>query len=82
MEAYLHRRGKPLWVFEWCEIEGNFIHTTRYKKTYAILADHFKPFWVGLCVTQGNKDIWVTVESELKADYIEFENGGKYYFPR
>lgn len=77
--AWLHRRGKPTWVFQPSQRYGELIHTTRSGTVYAILAGHKhgKPFWVArLC-----DGAWCTVERELRATSIDFEHAGDYVFP-
>jgi hypothetical protein len=77
--AWLHRRGKSTWMFEPSQYYGELVHITRRGTVYAILAGHKygKPFWVArLC-----DGAWCTVERELRARSIEFEDAGEYVFP-
>jgi hypothetical protein len=77
--AWLHRRGKSTWMFEPSQRYGELVHITRNGTVYAILAGHKhgKPFWVArLC-----DGAWCTVERELRARSIEFEDAGDYVFP-
>lgn len=88
MKVYLHRRNKALWIFEPSPKYGRLVHTTRYGTVYAIFWDIqqyvSKPVWIGLRIPHfyDKGDSWVTVEREIRADYLEFENGAKYYFPK
>ena len=50
--AWLHRNGKPTWMFEPSQEYGELVHITRSGAVYAIIAGHRygKPFWVArLC---------------------------------
>jgi hypothetical protein len=80
MTAWLHRRGKPSWMFEPSQRYGELVHITRKGTVYAIFADHKygKPFWVGRLVD----GVWITVEDHLSAHSIEFDGAGVYTFQR
>lgn len=83
MNAWLHRRGKPTWLFTANQAHGELVHRTLYGGLYAIFANHKKgrPFWVGRCVVDaGGRITWVNCTAELRAQSIEFENAGIYTF--
>jgi len=76
--AVLIRRDRAPWAFTYSPIYGELVRCTR-SNVYAILhTPHSKPFWVAR--RQGS--VWLTVESALRADRIEFDNGGVYVFPK
>jgi hypothetical protein len=80
MTAWLHRRGKPSWMFTPSQQYGELVHITNRGTVYAIFADHQhgKPFWVGrLCGS-----VWITVEDQLSAHSIEFDGAGVYTFQK
>jgi hypothetical protein len=82
MKAWLHRRQKSTWVFEWSSEHDAFVHTTSRGTTYLIKRDHWKPFWVGrISQSPSGARVCYTCENELRATFIDFENGGRYYFP-
>lgn len=78
--AWLHRRGKPTWMFEPSKVFDELVHITAKGTAYAIIADHkrSKPFWVGRLIGTA----WCTCERELRARSIEFESTGEYIFPK
>jgi hypothetical protein len=84
MKAWLHRRGKPSWQFDWCESRERFIHRSRRRTLYAIFSDApHKPFWIGrLAMNESNRACWITVEDRLCAHSIEFDDAGVYTFPK
>jgi hypothetical protein len=82
--AWLHRRRKSTWMFEPSQVYGELVHVTRSGTVYAIMAGHKcgKPFWVARLKDDGKGSrSWVTVEAELRARSIEFEDAGEYVFP-
>jgi hypothetical protein len=82
MKAWLHRRQKSIWVFEWSDKYQAFVHTTSRGTMYAILRDQYKPFWIGRLFPDANDSMSaVKCEDHLRATFIDFENGGRYYFP-
>ena len=82
--AWLHRRGRPTWMFEPSAKYGLLVHATALGTIYAIIAEpmHCKPFWIGrLCDSiDGQSQFLATCESELRARSIEFEGAGTYTF--
>jgi hypothetical protein len=77
--AWLHRKGKPTWLFRPDPRYGQLSHTTRAGTVYLIEPGLHsgKPFWIGQV---SGKTIF-TVERELRSQEIEFANGGRYIFP-
>ena len=77
--AWLHRKGHRSWLFERSERYGDLVHITRNGTIYAIGSRlrYGKP----LCVERLRNGTWSSVERQLKAVSIEFENGGYYWFP-
>ncbi len=81
--ATLIRKGtSKLWEFVREEDCGELIYRTR-ENIYGILPgmDCGKPCWIGKVVMNAGKDVWITVEAELRAERITFECGGVYIFP-
>lgn len=78
--ARLHRKGKATWIFSPVARYGELVHVTNKGTVYAILSDHKcgKPFWIGRLM--GNA--WCTVERDLRATEIVFDDGGTYTFPK
>ena len=78
--ALLHRGDKAPWKFDVLDGHDFPTHQTRAGNTYAILTGHDagKPFWVARLINQRS---WVTVEREVGATSIEFENGSRFIFP-
>lgn len=77
--AWLHRRGKPTWMFRPDPRYRSLSHTTRSGTVYLIMpgVHEGKPFWIG----QVEGDTVFTVEKHLRSREIEFSNGGRYIFP-
>jgi hypothetical protein len=82
--ALLHRKGKATWEFVPDPRYGKLIHVTRCGNIYAIIPglECGKPFWIALRCPQGDKFVWCTVEADIRAESIEFGNGGRYIFPK
>lgn len=77
-KAVLVRRDRTPWTFTYSPVYRTWVRRTR-SNVYAILGEPVsKPFWVAR--RQGL--IWLTAEAELRADRIEFDNGGVYIFPK
>lgn len=83
-KAWLHFMGKVrVWEFAWEHEAQAFCHTTRRGNEYRIIFEPpfaFKPIWIGR-VSPGGKHLY-TVERQLRASDIEFENGGRWVFPK
>ncbi len=77
--AWLHRKGKPTWLFRPDPRYRRLSHTTKAGTVYLIeSALHSgKPFWIGRVA---GKTVF-TSEREIRAKEIEFANGGRYIFP-
>lgn len=78
--ARLNRGDKAPWDFV---LEDGWpfpTHKTRAGNIYAILSDHKagKPFWIARFIP--DQRAWVTVEREIGAISIEFENGNVFLF--
>lgn len=84
-KAWLHmkdsRAGFRVWEFDQFNGECSLKHKTSRGNTYIIMHDtgYTKPFWIGKLIP--NSLCWVTVENQLRATSIEFENGAEYIFP-
>ena len=77
-KAVLVRHNRTPWTFTYSPVYGALIHRTR-NSVYAILhTAHSKPFWVARLQAPA----WLTVEAELRAERIVFDNGGVYIFPK
>lgn len=77
--AWLHRRHRPTMLFKPHALSGRLVHKTRYGTIYAIFSglEYGKPLWIArLCAGS-----WVTWESRLSAERIEFSSGAYYLFP-
>jgi hypothetical protein len=82
--AWLHRRQRPTWMFEPSKLYGRLVHKTNKGTVYAIMQGIYigKPFWVArLSIDGSGRQSWFTVEAELQATSIEFEDAGIYTFP-
>ena len=77
--AWVHRRGKPTWLFRPDPVHRALSHKTRSGTVYLIMVGVVigKPFWIG----RVHHNIVFTVEKEIRARDIEFSNGGRYIFP-
>jgi len=83
--AWLHRRGRKTWLFELPSeyvghlYSGHLMYRTNKGTIYAIIDGHCygKPYWIGRLI----ENAWCTYERILRAESIEFENGGRYIFP-
>lgn len=75
MKITLYRRGgKPPWVFE-RDQDGDYVHfekTNIYRLFFDFEGEIIKPVWVGRMIETINGVSWITVEREIRADYIEF----------
>lgn len=83
MKAWLFRKKGPAWEFT-SEFSGSFYHKTKKGTDYAI---HYgpscgKPLWVARLIKNSTGTCWITVESELQAQCIKFENGDEYWFSK
>lgn len=78
--ATLLREGKPSWRFEFDSDFNELIHRTKKGNVYAILfawETTKKPFWIGRYIPHAG---WVTMESEIRAKCISFDDAGVYWF--
>lgn len=74
--ATVFRRNGPAWRFEQ---QGNYLeHRTRTGSVYVILSDLCagKPLWIG----RVHGGAVYTVEKEIRAERIQFDNGDEYFF--
>jgi len=74
--ATVFRRNGPAWRFE---LSGNYLeHRTRTGSVYVILSDLYagKPLWIG----RVHGGAVYTVEKEIRAERIQFDNGDEYFF--
>ena len=73
------RNGRKI-VFTWIECHGQFRHVTTRGTVYALVhgPQPFKTFWIARI----NGDSAFTWEAVLRAERIEFSDGGVFYFPR
>lgn len=77
MKCWLHRRGcKTPWEFSG---KPEFLlHHTKRGKIYRII--NYGPIpWIAKDV---GIDHWIDATTRIRADWIEFDDGGKYVFPR
>jgi hypothetical protein len=72
-EIILHRKNEPPWKFSYKREYQGYICKQR-KYIYKLFVEDFsiaiKPIWIGLLTP--DEKAWVTIEKEIKADYIEF----------
>lgn len=77
--ATLFRRNGPSWRFGWSQPLQVYVLRTSRGTHYAIFAPcDGKGIWIGRYVGGG----WVTCEAQIGAEYIQFDNGGEYWFRR
>ena len=74
-ELVLVRKGNlPDWTFVYDPEYRAYIHKTSHDNIYRLFfsdpTQNYKPFWIGLLAEKPN--LWVSVEHEIKADYIDF----------
>ena len=78
--ATLFRTNGPAWRFEWDHSCGMYVHRTIRGTVYEIIGVHCsKPIWIGHL---GPNGMWYTDEARIGAEYIQFDNGGEYWFRR
>jgi len=79
-EAYVHFKNGRVWKFEEQPGRSFLCHTTRYSTLYAIITclSAIKPIWIGRYYEEDR--CWLSVESYLGAEYVEFCLGQRYYF--
>lgn len=82
--AWLHRHKRPTWKFEYDPTYRKLTYITSRRTVYTICPDLSVgiAFWIARrFVNAAGADVWITSERELRARYIEFEDGGLYLFP-
>jgi len=75
--ATVFRRNGPAWRFTWDRGCRMYVHRTTRGTSYAIVGiNEPKPVWIAR--RQGR--VWYTVEKEIRAERIQFDNGDEYFF--
>lgn len=81
--ATLIRKGTAvIWEFKDDPEYGSLVYRTG-RNIYKVMEglDFSTPFWVGKLVITKGEESWVTVETELRAERLDFDSGGVYLFP-
>ena len=75
--ATLFRRNGPSWRFEWDAGLARYVHRTRRKTLYAIMAPcESRGIWIG----REWRGCWFAADVDIGAEYIQFDDETEFWF--